>query len=242
MKCSNRSMSSTSNRATQPRTQRSLLTSMSSLVLTCEFNRANNKQSLERRIHFTILIIHSSSSFSFCVRYVERGEWGKCLSAAEKQGGQVLSKYVALYAASQIQDGALYYFAFYLFLYLFFFLFFFFGFGWFFFFGLVSPFFFFFLFSLAFLGQPQNALRVFVKYGAPAMAQNFNIYRFRLNFFFFGLFLIFFAPCSSTSLPPVIFSHPFIFFFGGVPKKQTSCPRHVCSVQCAQVQRVGGIA
>eukprot|EP00052_Salpingoeca_macrocollata_P025012 m.226452 g.226452 ORF g.226452 m.226452 type:complete len:1747 (+) comp22359_c0_seq2:150-5390(+) len=62
--------------------------------------------------------------------YAQRGEWSRCLLAAEKEGGQVLNKYAALYAASLIQNG-----------------------------------------------EPDKALKVFVKYGTPSVAQNFNIYR-----------------------------------------------------------------
>ena len=41
----------------------------------------------------------------FGVRYVKNGDWKTCLAQAEKQGGQVLIKYVALFAANRLQQG-----------------------------------------------------------------------------------------------------------------------------------------
>ena len=38
--------------------------------------------------------------------YSQGGEWEKCLELAEKQGGAVLDKYVALYAAELIKTNA----------------------------------------------------------------------------------------------------------------------------------------
>lgn len=38
--------------------------------------------------------------------YSESGDWDKCLELAEKQGGPVLAKYVALYAAELIKTNA----------------------------------------------------------------------------------------------------------------------------------------
>eukprot|EP00051_Salpingoeca_urceolata_P019102 m.274557 g.274557 ORF g.274557 m.274557 type:complete len:1824 (+) comp19348_c0_seq8:278-5749(+) len=37
--------------------------------------------------------------------FVQRGEWDQCMAAAEKQGGQVVSKYAALYAADMVKQG-----------------------------------------------------------------------------------------------------------------------------------------
>ena len=62
--------------------------------------------------------------------YSQNGEWEKCLELAEEQGGPVLNKYVALYAADLIRNN-----------------------------GAVA------------------ALQLFIKYGAPPNAQNFNIYK-----------------------------------------------------------------
>lgn len=38
--------------------------------------------------------------------YSQGGDWDKCLELAEKQGGAVLAKYVALYAAELIKTNA----------------------------------------------------------------------------------------------------------------------------------------
>ena len=38
--------------------------------------------------------------------YRESGDWDKCLELAEKQGGAILAKYVALYAAELIKTNA----------------------------------------------------------------------------------------------------------------------------------------
>lgn len=38
--------------------------------------------------------------------YTKSGDWEKCLELAEKQGGAVLTKYVALYAAELIKTNA----------------------------------------------------------------------------------------------------------------------------------------
>ena len=38
--------------------------------------------------------------------YSQSGNWDKCLELAEKQGGAVLDKYVALYAAELIKTNA----------------------------------------------------------------------------------------------------------------------------------------
>jgi intraflagellar transport protein 172 len=36
---------------------------------------------------------------------VQRGQWDKAIETAEQQGYEVLSKYVALYAANSIKEG-----------------------------------------------------------------------------------------------------------------------------------------
>ena len=38
--------------------------------------------------------------------YSQNGDWEKCIELAEKQGGAVLNKYVALYAAELIKTNA----------------------------------------------------------------------------------------------------------------------------------------
>lgn len=38
--------------------------------------------------------------------YSQSGDWEKCLELAEKQGGAILAKYVALYAAELIKSNA----------------------------------------------------------------------------------------------------------------------------------------
>lgn len=37
--------------------------------------------------------------------YIQKGQWDQCLELAKEQGAEVLSKYVALYAATLIRDG-----------------------------------------------------------------------------------------------------------------------------------------
>jgi intraflagellar transport protein 172 len=39
------------------------------------------------------------------IRLVQRGDWTQALAAAQTQGGQVLNKYVALYAARLVHEG-----------------------------------------------------------------------------------------------------------------------------------------